>query len=76
MGTRVMTVAEAAEALKVEKTTIYRLINKGELSAIDLSVEGKQSAKGLTRLLEDEVEAFITRRTRNAKTLRRDEIPA
>jgi excisionase family DNA binding protein len=70
VSTKLLTVRETAEVLNVERTTVYRLIARGQLSAIDLSVEGNRSGKGLTRIYESEVEDFIHRRTRNANDLR------
>ena len=51
---RLLTVAEAAERLRVSKPTIYRRIGDGTLPAVRLG-----NAFGPLRILEDELEAWL-----------------
>lgn len=61
--TRLMSVTAAAEQLDCSRGHVYNLIAVGQLRAVEIKARGKRSK---TRVLADEVEAFIERQTRTA----------
>jgi excisionase family DNA binding protein len=60
-----LTVAEAAVALGISDDTVYRYIADGDLDVTDVARRGSVRAKN--RVPRKSIEAFIARRTRNAK---------
>jgi excisionase family DNA binding protein len=52
------TVGEAAEVLHVAKSTIYKMINNGELKAVDLAAAGSLQRK--FRITADALNAFLS----------------
>lgn len=63
MATRLMSVIAAAEQLDCSPGHVYNLIAVGQLKAVEIKALG---ARSKTRVLADEVEAFIERQTRTA----------
>jgi excisionase family DNA binding protein len=64
-----LTVVHAAKTLCCSTDHAYRLISSGELSAVDIRQPG--SVRPKIRVRSDEIDAYIERRTTNAKRLRR-----
>lgn len=56
----VHTVPEASKALRVSKTTVYRLIGSGDLVSIDVSPPG--SRKAMRRVPDSAIRAFLADR--------------
>jgi hypothetical protein len=64
-----LTIPETAEALRLKsRDAVYDLIARGDLDAVDIAPTGSRRPK--TRVPRESVNAFIKRRTRNAKRLR------
>lgn len=63
---QLLTIPETAKRLRCHRDTVYELISRGELDVTDISTHGRPTH----RVPESSVEAFIARRTRNAKRLR------
>jgi excisionase family DNA binding protein len=61
----VLTVPLAAGQLGCSETHIYRLIAKGELRTVDISVPG--AGKSKTRIRADDLADYIDRQTRSAR---------
>ncbi|MCK2219767.1 helix-turn-helix domain-containing protein [Actinomadura sp. ATCC 31491] len=57
----VHTINEAGEALRVSRSTVYRLISKGDLYTTDVSPTG--SKKPMTRVPDSAIQAFLAKRT-------------
>jgi excisionase family DNA binding protein len=62
-----LTIPEAAEALRVGERTIYNYIADGDLDVVDIPRTGSRRSK--SRVPCKSIEQFIERRTRNAKRL-------
>ncbi len=60
-ATSLLTIPQTAKRLAVCDKTVYRLISEGELRAVELRVTG---TKPKTRVREDDLAAFIDKRTR------------
>lgn len=60
--TQLWTIGEAAERLRCSEMTVYRLITRGHLKAVDISTTGRSK----TRVRDDDLAAFIEDRTRQA----------
>ena len=58
--------AEAGERIRASEAHVYRLIEDGELRAVDIAVPGSSRQK--TRLRSDDLDAYIERRTRNPES--------
>jgi excisionase family DNA binding protein len=63
---RLVTKAEACKLLGIRHTTFYKLINRGELTAIDVSgapkrLIGQPGPRRSLRVALSEIEAFKTR---------------
>lgn len=65
MSTKLLTIPETADELGIAATTVYRMIACGDLRAVDMAVPGAKKSK--TRVREDDLEAFIEGRTREAQ---------
>lgn len=65
MSIQLLTIPQAAERLEIATNTVYRLIASGDLRAVDLAVSGTRKSK--TRVRDDDLEAFIEGRTREAQ---------
>lgn len=63
MTTELLTIPEAGELLKISGRSVYRLIELGQLRAVEMSVTGKSSK---TRVRRDDVQELIEQRTRAA----------
>ena len=59
-STVLLTVPETAVRLGVQRNTVYRLINAGELRAVNVAATGSKSR---ARIREDDLAAFIESRT-------------
>ncbi|WP_418063936.1 helix-turn-helix domain-containing protein [Pimelobacter simplex] len=59
-----MSVTEAARVLSCSRGHVYNLIAAGELSAVDIGIEGRSK----TRVFANELEAYIQRKRRAFKT--------
>lgn len=57
-----LTLREAGDELRVSEDSVYRLIQKGRLSAVDVGTGGRSR----TRVLRSELERFIAANTRTA----------
>ncbi|WP_418059930.1 helix-turn-helix domain-containing protein [Pimelobacter simplex] len=57
-----MSVTEAARVLSCSRGHVYNLIAAGELSVVDIGIEGRPK----TRVLEGELKGYVERRTRRA----------
>jgi excisionase family DNA binding protein len=56
------TVADAAKRLRVSRSHAYRLIGRGELEAVDVSLPGSRKPK--TRVPEASIHQYISRKSR------------
>ena len=65
MSTQLLTIPQAADRLEIAPNTVYRLIASGDLRAVDMAVSGTRKSK--TRVREDDLDAFIEGRTREAQ---------
>lgn len=65
MSTQLLTIPQAAERLVIGTSTVYKMIACGDLRAVDMTVPGARSSK--TRVREDDLDAFIEARTREAR---------
>ncbi|MEV4287420.1 helix-turn-helix domain-containing protein [Nonomuraea bangladeshensis] len=63
-GEMVHTIQEACDALRMSKSTVYRLISKGDLSTTDVSPTG--SKKAMRRVPESAIREFLAKRTSQA----------
>jgi excisionase family DNA binding protein len=61
---RLLPIPAAAEFLGCSEMHVYRLVSTGELRAVDISRKG--AGKSKTRIREDDLEAYIDARTRQA----------
>lgn len=61
-----LTPAEAGERIRASEAHVYRLIEDGELRAVDIATPGSSRQK--TRLRSDDLDAYIERRTRNPES--------
>lgn len=61
--TQLVSVAEAAERLVCSRGHVYNLIAAGALRSVEIKAAGRRPK---TRLVEDELEAFIAGRTTRA----------
>jgi excisionase family DNA binding protein len=59
--TQLLSMPDAAKRLGCSRSYIYRLIESGQLSSVDIRVAGNTRPK--TRVYEHEIEAFIKRQT-------------
>ena len=71
MSTEVLTIPQVAERLKCSKPTVYRLIARGALRAVDISVPPEAGAKrtwrnSKTRVRVDDLQAYLDANTRAA----------
>jgi excisionase family DNA binding protein len=57
-----LTISGAAALLGCSDNHIYRLIESGELPAVDIAQPGSRRSK--TRVRDDDVQAYISRKTR------------
>jgi excisionase family DNA binding protein len=60
-----LTPAEAGERIRASETHIYRLIEDGELRAVDIAQPGSRRQK--TRVRPDDLDAYIEKRTRDPR---------
>lgn len=61
-----LTPAEAGERIRASEAHVYRLIEDGELRAVDIAVPGSSRQK--TRVRSDDLDAYIEKRTRNSES--------
>jgi excisionase family DNA binding protein len=61
---QLITIKEAAEIMKVGRTTINRWINEGKLKKVKIGT----GTNGAVRLIRDEVETFIRNSIQNGDT--------
>jgi excisionase family DNA binding protein len=61
-----LTPAEAGERIRASEAHVYRLIEDGELRAVDIAVQGSSRQK--TRVRSDDLDAYIEKRTRHAES--------
>lgn len=59
---RLLKIPEAAERLACSDDYVYKLIGDGDLSKVDLG-----DGRSMTRVADAEIDAFIKRKTTNAK---------
>lgn len=64
MSTKLLTIPEAAEELRLAANTVYKLIATGDLRAVDMAVAGARKSK--TRVRQDDLDAFIEARSRES----------
>ena len=57
IDSRLLTVPEVADRLRVHRATVYRLIHSGELPAVKLASHGRSAL----RVRESEFERWLTR---------------
>lgn len=69
VDTQLLTIEEVAGRLKLGTTTVYELINDGEIRVIDVARAGSQRPK--LRISESELAAFQKRRTLDIPKRRR-----
>jgi excisionase family DNA binding protein len=61
-----LTPAEAGERIRASEAHVYRLIEDGELRAVDIAVPGSSRQK--TRVRSDDLDAYIEKRTHHAES--------
>lgn len=64
MSTLVLTIAEAAEELRVSEMTVYRLISAGDLDTCDVGT----GRRARTRIPRAALEAYVAGRTTSRRT--------
>jgi excisionase family DNA binding protein len=61
-----LTPAEAGERIRASEAHLHRLIEDGELRAVDIAVPGSSRQK--TRVRSDDLDAYIEKRTRHPES--------
>lgn len=56
---RILTIREVAAAFRVSTPTVYSLIRSGDLPAITFSTRSTRGGRGVVRVRQDDVKAFL-----------------
>ncbi|MEV0968474.1 helix-turn-helix domain-containing protein [Microtetraspora glauca] len=64
--TALLTIPETATELRVGDNTVYRMIARGDLTAVDISAPGARKSK--TRVPRESIHAYLKRLTPAAST--------
>jgi excisionase family DNA binding protein len=78
MSISLLTIPQVAERLQLDRSTVYRLIESGQLSVVDVSTGRTTTGSGKpkSRVRDDVLDAFIESKTRTATDLRKSRAAA